>query len=162
SEEVTESVLTDYLETQGGAVTRSTRLVSLESGEKAVTATLKRDDERREVVVQWAVGCDGAHSAVRQAAGIDYPGTDIDAKWAVFEATVEGWTGDYAMGVALLAQPPVILTPLPGRRWRIYLRPTSDASDLVAEAGEVLRRYSPDVRFVDVENPTRFRCHSRV
>jgi FAD binding domain len=56
----------------------------------------------------------------------------------------------------------VILTPLPGRRWGVYLRPTSDTSDLVAEAGEVIGRYAPRATFADVENPTRFRCHSRV
>ena len=66
------------------------------------------------------------------------------------------------MVFAHLDQPPVILTPLPGRRWRAYLRPTSETSDLVAEAEEVLLRYVPGVGFAGVENPARFRCHSRV
>ena len=162
SEEVTESVLTDCLEAQGGAVTRSTRLVGLEPGEDAVTATLERAGERRERIVQWVVGCDGLHSVVREAAGVEFPGTDIDAPWAVFDATLEGWNDDYDLVFGYLDQPPVILTPLPGRRWRVYLRPTSDASDLGAEAGDVLRRYAPGVRLAGVENPTRFRCHSRV
>jgi 2-polyprenyl-6-methoxyphenol hydroxylase-like FAD-dependent oxidoreductase len=162
SEEVTESVLTDYLAAQGGAVTRSTRLVGLEPGEDAVTATLERAGQRRAVVVQWVVGCDGLHSAVRQAVGIEFPGSDIEALWAVFDATLEGWNDDYDVVSAHLDQPPVILTPLPGRRWRVYLRPTSETSDLVAEAGQVLRRYAPAVEFAGVENPTRFRCHSRV
>jgi 2-polyprenyl-6-methoxyphenol hydroxylase-like FAD-dependent oxidoreductase len=162
SEEVTESVLTEYLEAQGGAITRSTRLVGLEPGEDAVTATIERDGERREVVVRWVVGCDGSHSSVREAAGIDYPGTDIEAAWAVFDATLEGWNDDYDLVFAHLDRPPVILTPLPERRWRVYLRPTSDSSDLVAEAGEVVRRYEPGATFTEVENPTRFHCHSRI
>src|SRR5215213_11834652 len=61
SEEVTESVLTEYLEAKGGAVVRSTRLAGLEPGEGAVTATLERHGERREIVTSWVVGCDGAH-----------------------------------------------------------------------------------------------------
>ena len=162
SEEVTESVLTEYLEAHGGAVTRSTRLVGLEPGEDVVTATLERDDVRREVVAQWVVGCDGMRSVVREAAGIDFPGTDIEAQWAVFDATVEGWNSDYDLVFAHLDQPPVILTPLPERRWRVYLRPTSDSSDLVAEAREVLRRYTPAVTFTGVEDATRFHCHSRI
>ena len=56
----------------------------------------------------------------------------------------------------------MILTPLPGRRWRAYVRPSSDTADLVAEAEEVLRRYKPAARFAAIENPARFRCHSRV
>ncbi|WP_371100926.1 FAD-dependent monooxygenase [Streptomyces sp. PU_AKi4] len=41
----------------------------------------------------YLVGCDGAHSTVRTAAGIDYPGTP---------STVLGWLGD-----VILDQPPV-------------------------------------------------------
>jgi 2-polyprenyl-6-methoxyphenol hydroxylase-like FAD-dependent oxidoreductase len=162
SEEVTESVLTGYLEAHGGGVTRSTRLVGMEPGEDAVTATLERGDERREVVAQWVVGCDGHHSFVREAAGIEFPGADIDAQWAVFDAIVEGWNDDYDLVFAHFDQPTVILTPLPERRWRVYLRRASDSSDLVAEAGEVLRRYKPGATFTEVDNLARFRCHSRL
>ena len=162
SEEVTESVLTAHLEAVGGAVTRSTALVGLEAGEDAVTATLERDGKRREVVVRWVVGCDGMHSAVREAVGIDFPGTDIDARWGVFDATLDGWSDDPDVVFAHLDRPPVILTPLPGRRWRVYLRPRSEASDLVTEAEEVLLRHVPGVAFTGIENPARFRCHSRV
>ena len=42
------------------------------------------------------------------------------------------------------------------------MRPESDASDLVADATGVVRRYDPDVAFTDIEAPVRFRCHSRV
>jgi 2-polyprenyl-6-methoxyphenol hydroxylase-like FAD-dependent oxidoreductase len=162
SEEVTESVLTAHLEAQGGAVVRSTRLVGVAPDAGEVTATLERDGERLEVRVEWVVGCDGHRSSVRDAAGIDFPGTDIDAQWAVFDATLAGWEDDDDVVFALLDQPPVILTPLPARRWRVYLRPTTDAGDLVAEADAVFRRYAPGARFADVANATRFRCESRV
>lgn len=155
-------MLTDCLEAHGGAVTRSTRLVGLTPGEDVVTAMLERDGLRHEVFAQWVVGCDGLHSVVREAVGIEFPGTDIEAQWAVFDATVEGWNSDYDLVFAHLDQPPVILTPLPERRWRVYARPTSDTSDVVAEAAEVIGRYAPGSRFAGVENPTRFRCHSRV
>ena len=57
---------------------------------------------------------------------------------------------------------PVILTVLPGKRWRAYLRPNQDDDDLVAQAAATLHRYVPSTTFVDVENPTRFHCHTRV
>jgi 2-polyprenyl-6-methoxyphenol hydroxylase-like FAD-dependent oxidoreductase len=162
SEEVTESVLTDFLESEGGTVTRSTRLIGLVQGDDAVAATLERAGERRDVVMPWVVGCDGLRSAVREAARIEFPGSDIQAQWAVFDATIERWQNDYDVVFPYLDTPPVILTPLPGRRWRIYLRPTSDASDLIAEAAGVIQRYQPGVTFAEIENPTRFHCHSRV
>jgi 2-polyprenyl-6-methoxyphenol hydroxylase-like FAD-dependent oxidoreductase len=162
SEEVTESALTEYLEAKGGGVTRSTSLVGMEQADEEVRATLETDGDRREVVAHWLVGCDGHHSFVREAAGVGFPGTDIEGRWAVFDASVEGWNADYDLVSVHLDQPPVILTPLPGRRWRIYMRSTSDESDLVAEAGKVLERYVPGVTFTEVENPTRFYCHSRI
>ena len=42
------------------------------------------------------------------------------------------------------------------------MRPTSDEADLVDEATRALQRYVPGASFADVENPTRFHCHSRV
>jgi 2-polyprenyl-6-methoxyphenol hydroxylase-like FAD-dependent oxidoreductase len=162
SEEVTESALAGCLEAHGGAVTRSTRLVGLAQDERSVTATIERADERRDVVVDWVVGCDGHHSFVREAAGIDFPGADIEAPWAVFDATLDGWQSDHDLVFAYFDQPGLILTPLPQRRWRIYLRPTSETSDLVAEAVEAIGRYAPGATFTGVENPTRFHCHSRI
>jgi len=110
SEEVTESLLTEHLVAHGGAVNRSTVLVGLAPGEDGVTATLERDGERRDVVVGWVVGCDWMHSAVREAAGIAFPGADIDARWGVFDATVDGWSDDHDVVFAHLDRPPVILT----------------------------------------------------
>ena len=162
SEEVTESIITGFLREQGGDVTRATRLADLRPGPDSVTATLEHAGKRRDVEVAWVVGCDGLHSTVRELAGIDFPGADLEAPWAVFDATLDGWEEDYDVAVAHLDVPPVILTPLPERRWRVYLRPTSDTSDLLEDAGEIVRRYAPQVTFADVENPTRFHCHSRV
>ena len=50
----------------------------------------------------------------------------------------------------------------PDRRWRVYLRPSSPDSDLVVDAAATLHRYYPTVSLTDVENPTRFHCHTMV
>jgi 2-polyprenyl-6-methoxyphenol hydroxylase-like FAD-dependent oxidoreductase len=162
SEEVTEAVLTDHLEALGGAVTRSTRLVGLRLLDDGIAATLELGGERHEVTASWVVGCDGLHSVVRELAGIEFTGTDLAAPWAVFDATLDGWDDEFDVLAAYLDVPPVILTPLPERRWRAYLRPTSETSDLVADAASVIHAYKPQVTFADIENPVRFHCHSRV
>lgn len=162
SEEVTEGVLTRLLEAHGGAVTRSTRLVELSPGHDSVGAVIERAGDRAAISVAWVVGCDGLHSVVRDAAGIGFPGEDISQPWAVFDAEIAGWQGDYDLVSVHLDHPPVILTPLPQRRWRVYLRPTSAQADLIEDATGVLRRYAPGASFADVGNPTRFHCHSRV
>ncbi len=70
--------------------------------------------------------------------------------------------GAYDVTSVYLDPPSVIVTPLPDRRWRVYLRPSSPESDLVADATGTLTTYYPDVSFVGVENPVRFQCHSDV
>lgn len=162
SEEVTETVLTDYLEQQGGSVTRSTRLIGLRVEPDGVTADLDRNGHRSEVSVAWIVGCDGFRSSVRNFTGIDFLGSEAESPWAVFDAATEGWREEYDLTFAHLDLPTVIMTPLPHSRWRVYVRPETDASDLVADAAQVVRRYDADAAFVDIEKPVRFRCHARV
>lgn len=161
-EEVTESILTEHLRAQGGEVTRSCRLVGLAQGAGAVRATVEQDGERRELVPGWVVGCDGLHSPTREMSSISFEGHDIPEPWAVFDATLEGWADDFDVTFGYLETTPVILTALPARRWRVYLRPSSATADLIGEAGRVIDRYQPGVSLEDVANPTLFHCHTKV
>jgi hypothetical protein len=108
------------------------------------------------------VGCDGLHSPTRELSGIAFEGHDIPEPWAVFDVTLDGWASDFDFNFGFLERIPVILTPLPGRRWRAYLRPSSPTSDLVEDAAAVIGRYDPGAALVDVANPTRFNCHTKV
>lgn len=162
SEEVTEAILTDYLTRWGGTVARSTRLVSLDERADGVVATIGSAGEEKRLFARWVVGCDGYRSTVRSLAGIEQDGHDIDEPWAVFDAAVSGWPYSHEANYAYLEETPVILTALPGERWRVYLRPSAGDSDLVADASATLARYLPEAAFVDVSHPTRFHCHTKV
>jgi len=162
SEEVTESVLTEYLHRLGGEVVRSSRLVGLEQDADRVVATIDHAGKEKKVSAQWLVGCDGIRSAARSLSGIELSGHDHAESWAVFDTTLPLWTEPYDAIYGYLDQPTVILTSLPEHRWRVYLRPTSDDSDLLADATGTLARYLPQLEFDNVTHPTRFHCHSKV
>ncbi|MBX3379001.1 MAG: FAD-dependent monooxygenase [Phycisphaeraceae bacterium] len=162
SEEVTESVLTKHLERVGGRVVRSSRLVDLVDCGDHMLATIERDGVAEQLAAKWVVGCDGLHSVVRAKGDIELTGDDIEAPWAVFDATARDWQDSYEGNFAYLDEPTVILTALPERRWRVYLHPKSPESDLVADAKETVRRYLPAIDFDDVANPMRFHCHSKI
>jgi hypothetical protein len=125
-------------------------------------APIESDGATQEVAVEWVVGCDGVHSATRELSGIELVGHDIAEPWAVFDVTLGGWSQPYEAIYVYLDQLPVILTALPGRRWRVYLRPSGPDSDLVADAMPTVQRYDPSVVFEAVENPMRFHCHTKV
>jgi 2-polyprenyl-6-methoxyphenol hydroxylase-like FAD-dependent oxidoreductase len=162
SEEVTESILTDYLRSLGGEVTRSSRLIGLEQTDEHVVATIEHNGTTEQVTANWLVGCDGVRSAARTLSGIELTGHDRTEAWAVFDAALPGWPDSYEAIYGYLDELPVILTSLPEHRWRVYLRPSSDESDLVREATTTLHRYLPAIEFAQVTHPTRFHCHSKV
>ncbi|MEW4489952.1 FAD-dependent monooxygenase [Thalassoglobus sp. JC818] len=162
SEEVTESILTRYLQQQGGCMLRSARLVELEEEQQKVVATIQLDDRRERISAQWVVGCDGFRSTTRELAGIEITGHDIEEPWAVFDATVVNWPNSSEGIFVYLDEVPVILTALPDQRWRVYLRPNSPDADLLGNASTTLSRYLTNVSFEEVSNPTRFQCHTKV
>jgi 2-polyprenyl-6-methoxyphenol hydroxylase-like FAD-dependent oxidoreductase len=162
SEEVTEAILTEYLRQQGGEVNRCSRLAGLTPHAEGVVAEIERDGERYQIGAHWLVGCDGIHSAVRELSGIGFEGHKLERQWAVFDATVDGWTDTYEGIFVYQDLLPIILTPIPGKRWRVYLRPSSAESDLVADAASTLHSYAPAASFTAVENPTRFNCYTKV
>jgi 2-polyprenyl-6-methoxyphenol hydroxylase-like FAD-dependent oxidoreductase len=162
SEEVTESILTEYLHQQGGKVNRSSRLVGLTPHAEGALAEIEHDGDRYQMKVPWVVGCDGIHSPTRELSGIGFEGHDFAKQWAVFDATLQGWTDTFEATFVYFGTHPTIFTAIPGRRWRVYLRPSSEEADLVAEAASVLPVYAPAASFIDVENPRRFRGHTRL
>jgi 2-polyprenyl-6-methoxyphenol hydroxylase-like FAD-dependent oxidoreductase len=162
SEEVTESILTDYLHRQGGLVTRGSRLVGFRPHADGVIASIDNDGKEYELTARWVVGCDGIHSATRVQTGIDFEGHKYVKEWAVFDTHVEGWNDTHEGIFAYQDILPIILTALPNKRWRVYVRPSSKDSDLVAEATSTLRMYTPSASFVNVENATRFNCYTKI
>jgi 2-polyprenyl-6-methoxyphenol hydroxylase-like FAD-dependent oxidoreductase len=163
SEEVTESILTGYLHQHGGQVNRSSRLVGLTiTPHNRVLADIECDGDRYRIEARWVVGCDGLHSATRNLVGIGLEGHDTLKPWAVFDASVQPWAHTFEATFVYLETLPVILNALPGHRWRVYLLPNSEDSDLVADATSTLRAYAPSATFVDIENPGRFRCHTKI
>ena len=70
----TEQLLEEYLNRLGGSVQRGRRVAGLEQHADRVTVRVREDGGERTVSARFVVGCDGAHSAVREAAGIAFTG----------------------------------------------------------------------------------------
>lgn len=72
---LTERILTRHLASFGITVERGVTLKTLKPSDECVRVQLEQaDGEMEESVFSYVIGCDGAHSAVRKSAGIEFEG----------------------------------------------------------------------------------------
>ena len=71
----TEELLEAHLNRCGGEVLRGRRVVDVRQEPDRVVARVRHGDVEQEIGARYVVGCDGAHSSVREAAGIGFSGT---------------------------------------------------------------------------------------
>jgi 2-polyprenyl-6-methoxyphenol hydroxylase-like FAD-dependent oxidoreductase len=84
-----ERVLGDFVTSVGLEVEWGTELVGFTQDADGVTATLRDADGREETVrTIWLVGCDGAHSVVRHALGIEFAGKSYTQWFGLADATL--------------------------------------------------------------------------
>jgi len=170
----TEAILAGLVARSGVDVERGVELTGLADRGTAAEATLRDAGGREErITVDWVLGCDGLHSAVRQLSGIPFAGStyadegllgDVDIRWPLPDgqlAICPGVTG------VLLA------FPLPGaHHFRVILiEPATggvDERDLpeqefVAEVSKALPRF-PNASPPEVLTRhwlTRYRLHRK-
>jgi 2-polyprenyl-6-methoxyphenol hydroxylase-like FAD-dependent oxidoreductase len=154
----TEQVLGDHLATGGIQVERGVELLGFHADPEAVTCTLRHRDERIEQVrVRYLVGCDGAHSTVRLAAGIPFVGGAYPQTFALADLEVDGLDRDAAH--AFVGQEGIVLFFPLGRpaSWRLLAthsslqgrrepaRPSLEELQALADAvtGDSVRLHDP-------------------
>ncbi|MFJ8623494.1 FAD-dependent monooxygenase [Kitasatospora sp. NPDC093550] len=84
----TEQLLAAHAVTAGADLRRGHRVTGLTQDDRAVTVHVDGPDGPYRLRAAYLVGCDGTRSTVREAAGIDFPGTPATA-WA--------WMGDVVL-----------------------------------------------------------------
>jgi 2-polyprenyl-6-methoxyphenol hydroxylase-like FAD-dependent oxidoreductase len=91
SQAETEAVLNEHLAERGIEVERGVELVTFTAGEQQVSCTLRhRDGNTEQVRARYLVGCDGAHSRVRQRTGIPFEGGRYPHTFVLGDLEVDG------------------------------------------------------------------------
>ncbi len=123
-----EGALRERLSGLGGSVEWGRRVTGLERDSTGVTITL--GDDGTQLRAGWVVGADGAHSVVRKAMGVGFPGVPIVERFLLADvhATLErprNAASVWLRGTRLLAA-----FPLPGEDlWRVMAPSPVDASE---------------------------------
>lgn len=91
SQAVTEQLLGDHLAAHDVAVERGVSLIELRQTTDEVGCRLTHADGRRELVrSRYVVGCDGAHSTVREQAGIGFEGLSYPQTFVLADVEADG------------------------------------------------------------------------
>jgi 2-polyprenyl-6-methoxyphenol hydroxylase-like FAD-dependent oxidoreductase len=77
-QDVTERLLVELLQRQGGAVEYNTTFVSAVEQDDAVDVVLEKGGQRLNLRASYVVGCDGAHSAVRHLLKLPFEGAQYN------------------------------------------------------------------------------------
>lgn len=72
----TEAMLAGWATGMGAEVRRDCEVVAVDAGDDGVEVEVRTPEGTERLRAAYLVGCDGARSTVRKAAGIDFPGTE--------------------------------------------------------------------------------------
>jgi len=117
----TERLLGERVAKLGVAVERNTELVGLTQRAAGVSAQLRKGGLIEEIEADWVMGCDGAHSAVREQLAIPFSGSTYPEHFVLADIKLEGEVDHNEAQAWLTADGAVALFPLPGDRWRLIL-----------------------------------------
>jgi 2-polyprenyl-6-methoxyphenol hydroxylase-like FAD-dependent oxidoreductase len=161
----TERILEERLARLGVRVERNSELVALAQHESGVSARLRNAGRVEEVETNWLLGCDGAHSTVREQLGIAFSGATYPELFVLADVKV---TGDLDHGEAqvwLQREGALAFFPLPADRWRLIV--TNSPPDWHDEPGLaqcqalVNQRGLDHLRLEDPRWTAVFRIHRR-
>ncbi|MEU6148324.1 FAD-dependent monooxygenase [Streptomyces sp. NPDC047081] len=105
----TVAVLGEWAAELGADIRRGHRVTGFTDTGDGVEVRAEAPDEEVRLTAPYLVGCDGGRSAVRRAAGFDFPGTDATAELLLADvrdlALPPKWSGERRPGGMLLAAP---------------------------------------------------------
>ncbi len=116
----TERLMEEYLNSLGVEVERRVELTRFVADEDAVTAFLRRPDGSEEALdVDWMIGCDGAHSAVRHGLGMEFEGDTLVSHWILADLHLADAPPPDEIEIYWHADGVLLLFPITPGRYRV-------------------------------------------
>ncbi|MBV9374132.1 MAG: FAD-dependent monooxygenase [Alphaproteobacteria bacterium] len=161
----TERLLGQRVAKLGLTIERNTELVGLSQRGSGVSARLHKGGLIEEIDADWVMGCDGAHSAVREQLGIPFSGSTYPEHFVLADIKLEGEVDHNQAQVWLAADGPLAFFPLPEDRWRLIIinsPPDWKGQPSLAQCQQLLNeRGLTRLRLADPRWTAVFRIHRR-
>ncbi|MEZ0096188.1 FAD-dependent monooxygenase [Streptacidiphilus sp. EB129] len=157
----TESVLLERLRELGGEVHRPYEVRTVVQDQDGVTLTMSTGETLR---ADYAVGADGMHSVVREAAGIGFSGSQYAESFVLADVAMDWAPGADEVSLSFDAAGLTVVAPLPGDHYRIVATvdeaPAEPDLDLVQRLLDA--RAPGQARVTGLAWSSRFRVHHRI
>ncbi|MFN2562116.1 MAG: FAD-dependent monooxygenase [Jatrophihabitans sp.] len=127
-QEQTETLLRARVAELGGTVEHGVELAGFDANDAGVDVTLRTaHGQTSQTSVGYVVGCDGAHSVVRERLGFGFVGQPYPQDWLLADVTLDGAGSDDAVHLFFRANGlPLTCIPIGGSRWRVTMPNAGD------------------------------------
>jgi len=166
----TERILEHSLAEIGIRVDREVELLNFNDNGDTVVATLRHADGTEETTeAAWLIGCDGAHSTVRQQLGMEFAGKTSPIDWVLADVHLEGVPRIPEIHAIWHSEGVLVTFPISATRYRIIAdagtSPEGDAQvpqPTLQDIQNILdNRYPGGVRATDAVWLSAFRISER-
>jgi 2-polyprenyl-6-methoxyphenol hydroxylase-like FAD-dependent oxidoreductase len=163
---VTERVLADRIGTLGGMVHRGVTATKIVQDGDGVCVTTIEGGQENIIAARYAIGADGMHSVIRQAAGIEFEGAAYEESFVLADVHLDWPLGRDEVSLFFSPDGLVVVAPLPDGSFRVVATldnapehpGASDIQGLIDRRGPAMARS----RVVDLIWSSRFRIHHRI
>lgn len=169
----TERILRKQVMKQGVTLETGTEFLALSSEDpgsegQSVTATVRKaDGTLEEIRAAYVIAADGAHSTLRHALDIDFPGKSLPHSYALADLHVESSLPDGELSIFLSRQGLLAIFPMGNRRFRLIATQDEQPKDAPDPAiGAMQQLYDAGshipARLHDMVWSSHFRINSRM
>ena len=165
----TEAILAELFEQMGGRVEWTTELTDYEQSSDGVIAQVQKPNVSEEIVAEWLVSCEGAHSVVRRKASMEFRGKTYPLAFFMADVRMKGTLSHAENHVWLHTDGSLAALPLPDHdTGRLFVEVTSNQSNEPATLDAIHRlmaQRAPDIDATIVGEPlwvSDFRINCRM
>ena len=163
-QEQTEGVLRQRFQELGGAIEFGVRLEGFEQHADWVRLTVATADGPREEACSWLVGCDGAHSTVRERLGVPFTGSSYPQQFLLADGACETALAQDEAHYFMAPSGILVVVGLPGGLYRVFVSmdPQLPAGDPVQSVQRAASERCPvPLRLVGPQRTGVFRVHRK-
>ena len=163
-QELTEGVLRQRFQELGGSIEFGVRLDGFQQDGDRVRLTLGTEQGVREESCSWLVGCDGAHSTVRERLGVPFTGSSYPQQFLLADGACETELAQDEAHYFMTPSGVLVVVGLPGGLYRVFVSvdPDLPVTDPVATVQRAASERCPvPLRLVGEQRTGVFRVHRK-